>query len=62
MKLEHADSEAIAHLSETVIEAKLNEKKSSTTECEICTVSKAHQIISQYFFTQFAEKSFEQIQ
>ena len=26
MKLEHADSEAIAHLSETVIEAKLNKK------------------------------------
>src|SRR5205814_175113 len=35
-----------ASLSETVIEAKLNKKKSSTIECEICMISKTHQIIS----------------
>ena len=61
MKLEHADSEAIAHLFEKIIEAKLNEKESSTTECKICMISKAHQIISHHSSTQSAEKLFEQI-
>jgi len=60
MKLKHADSEIIAHLDKTVIEMKV-EKESSTTECEICMISKAHQIISQHSFMQSAEKSFEQI-
>ena len=45
MKLKHADSETIAHLDETIIEMKV-EKKSSITECEICMISKTHQIIS----------------
>ena len=42
IKLEHADLEAIAHLFEIIIEAKLNEKESSTTEYEIGMDSKTH--------------------
>ena len=61
MKLEHADSEAIAYLSETIIEAKLNEKESSIIKCKICTISKAHQIILWCSSMQSAEKSFEWI-
>jgi hypothetical protein len=46
LKLGHAGPEAIAHLSEAMIEAKVDEKGPSTTECETCAVSKAYKIVS----------------
>ena len=60
MKLAHADSEIIKHLSEVVTEAQLIDEAFITVECEICTVSKVKQIISHH--SAICEmKSYEQI-
>jgi len=46
LKLAHADSEIIKHLSEAVIEAQLVDEASTTVKCEVCMISKIKQIIS----------------
>src|SRR5438034_10839570 len=60
LKLGHAGPEAVAHLPEAVIGAKLDGRGPSTVECETCALSKAKQIISRHPI-QPEEKPFERI-
>jgi hypothetical protein len=60
LKLGHVGPEAIAHLSEAVIRAKVDKKGLLTTECETCTVSKMHKIVSHHP-TPPAEKLYKRI-
>jgi hypothetical protein len=46
LKLAHVGPEAIAHLPEAVIEAKIDGRGPTTAEYETCSISKAKQIIS----------------